>query len=310
MKRKPQFKCFLEWIGTTMTYCSLAILLTSCVEEPIIDDPVGDPPSYAALEKQIRSENDWRAVFTWDQYTQLMTVLSDKKFLVLPLNEMRSVFDSTVVVVGLRHDIDIHPFKALEMADIEKQFSFRATYFVLATAEYYGTIGGNTVIRRPEMDDVYKLLYKKGAEIGIHNDLLTLMILYNFNILEFTRDEISHYASLGIPVYGTAAHGSQVARDILVSNYEIFSDFSARDSVTYNGHKYPVGKISLKDCGLVYEAYHISYYHYYSESSGKWNDNNGFTGILEKLKASKPGDRIQILTHPCWWGKKTTKDSK
>lgn len=304
MKRKPKFVRFLEWIKMAMTYSAMSLLLTSCVEEPVINDPVDETTSYAALEKQIRSENDFRAVFTWDQYKQLMTVLSDKKFLVLPLNEMRSVFDSTVIVVGLRHDIDIHPFKALEMADIEKQFSFRATYFVLATAEYYGTISGTTVIRHPEMDDVYKLLYKKGAEIGIHNDLLTLLILYNFNILEFTRGEISHYESLGIPVYGTAAHGSQIPRDLQVSNFEIFSDFAARDSVTYNGHQYPVGKISLKDCGLIYEAYHISYYHYYSESGGKWNDDFGFSGILQKLKESKPGDRIEILTHPVWWGKK------
>ena len=293
-----------------MIYGSMVILFSSCIKEAESDNPADKNSPYADLEKQIRSENDYRAVFTWDQYTQLMTVLSDKKFLVLPLNEMRSFFDSTIVIVGLRHDIDIHPFKALEMADIEKKFSFRATYFVLATAEYYGTVSGSTIIRNPGMDYVYKELFQKGAEIGIHNDMLTLMILYNINPLEFTRGEISHYASLGIPVYGTAAHGSQIARDLVVSNFEIFSDFAARDSVTYNGHKYPVGKFSLKDCGLVYEAYHISYYHYYSESGGKWNDNNGFNGILETLKASKPGDRIQILTHPVWWGKKTTKDSK
>jgi hypothetical protein len=129
------------------------------------------------------------------------------------------------------------------------------------------------------------------------------MITYNCNPLIFTLEEINHYASLGIPVYGTAAHGSEIAKELKVSNFEMFSDFAARDSVTYNGQKYPVGKYSLKDCGLEYEAYHISYSHYYSESGGKWNDPNGFSGILDKLKASKRGDRIQILTHPVWWGK-------
>jgi hypothetical protein len=217
---------------------------------------------------------------------------------------MRTVFDTTVVVVGLRHDIDVHPFKALEMADIEKHYAFRATYFVLATAEYYGTVIDSKIVRRPEMDYVYKELYSKGAEIGIHNDLLTLMITYHYDPLTFTLEEISHYASLGIPVYGTAAHGSKIAKDLLVSNYEMFSDFAARDSITYNGQRFSVGICSLKDCGLEYEAYHISYYHYYSESAGKWNDTNGFTGILDKIKSSKPGDRIQILTHPDWWGKK------
>jgi hypothetical protein len=109
---------------------------------------------------------------------------------------------------------------------------------------------------------------------------------------------------LGIPVYGSAAHGSPIAKELKISNFEMFSDFSARDSVTYNGIKYPVGKYSLNDCGLEYEAYHILYYQYYSESGGKWNDPKGFAGVLDKLKASKPGDRIEILTHPCWWGMK------
>ena len=304
MKLKPRHTWFQSWTRKTVMIFSLTLLLYSCVEEPVIDEPVKDPPPYAALEKKIRDENDYRAIYTWDQYKQLMDVLSDKKFVVLPLNEMRRVFDSTVIVVGLRHDIDVHPFKALEMADIEKQYTFRATYFVLATAEYYGTINNSEAVRYPEMDYLYKELYDKGAEIGIHNDLLTLMIIFNCDPKIFTLEEISHYASLGIPVYGTAAHGSQIPKDLLVSNYEMFSDFAARDSVTYKGHKYPVGKYSLKDCGLEYEAYHISYYHYYSESAGKWNDPNGFTGILEKLKSSKPGDRIEILTHPVWWGKK------
>jgi hypothetical protein len=299
---------FSKWLSfqpkIILIISSLLLFLSSCVKEPVIDDITNSNKPYAALEQQIREENDWRAVFTWDQYKQLMDVLSDKKFLVLPLNEMRRTFDSTVVVVGLRHDIDVHPFKALQMADIEKQHGFRVTYFVLATAEYYGTIVNSKVVRHPEMDYVYKELYEKGMEIGIHNDLFTLMILYNYDPKLFTLEEINHYASLDIPVYGSAAHGSQIPKDIKVSNYEIFSDFAARDSISYQGSKYPVGKYSLKECGLEYEAYHISYYHYYSESGGAWNDNDGFTGVLDKLKASKPGDRIQILTHPDWWGKK------
>jgi hypothetical protein len=304
MKLKPLTKWLPYRPKIISIIFSLLLFFSSCVEEPVIDDTADKVKPYAALEQKIRNENDWRAVFTWDQYKQLMDVLSNKKFLVLPLNEMRRVFDSTVVVVGLRHDLDAHPFKALEMEDIEKQYGFRVTYFVLATAEYYGTIVNSKIVRRPEMDYVYKELYDKGAEIGIHNDLLTLMIDYNYDPMLFTLDEINHYASLGIPVYGTAAHGSQIPRQILVSNYEIFSDFAARDSISYDGCKYPVGKYSLKECGLEYEAYHISYYHYYSESGGKWNDNDGFTGVLAKLKASKPGDRIQILTHPEWWGSK------
>jgi hypothetical protein len=303
MAIKPLNRWSDDPVRMVILFLTFTLLFTTCIEDTNIND---HPEPYAALEKHIRAENDWRAAFTWAQYSELMTVLSDKKFLVLPLNEMRNAFDSSLVVVGLRHDIDINPFKALEMSDIEKLFNLRATYFVLATAEYYGTVENNSIIRRPEMDYVYKELFENGAEIGIHNDLLYLLIYFNINPKIFTLDEISHYATLNIPVYGSASHGSQIARDLNVLNFEIFSNFAIRDSVTYNGVKYPVGQYSLKDCGLEYEAYHIMYDQYYSESGGKWNDPNDFIGILDKLKASKPGDRIEILTHPCWWGKKAS----
>jgi hypothetical protein len=297
-----------EQTKKALMYFSATILLCSCVEEPVIDDPVVDPPPpYASLEKQIRSENDWKAVFTWDQYTKILTTLSDKKFLVLPINEMRSVYDSSIVVVGLRHDIDMNPFKALEMADIEKKFNFRSTYYVLATADYYGTIKGGALTRYPEMDYLYKELFDKGEEIGIHNDLLTVMIIDRMDPLKFMKEEVSHYASIGIPVFGTAAHGSPIARELVVSNFEMFKSFATKDSVTYQEKKYPIGFLTLKECGLDYEAYHVPYNIYLSEAGGKWNDPHGLDGILATLKESKPGDRIVILAHPDWWGKKAEK---
>jgi hypothetical protein len=274
--------------------------ISSCTEQFTRESP------YASLEKRIRSENDWRALFTWNQYRQLMEVLSDAKFHVMTIDEMRDTFDSTSVIVGLRHDIDIHPFKALEMADIEKHFNFHAAYFVLATAEYYGTLSDSGVVRYPEMDNVYRELQEKGAEIGIHNDLLTIMIQYHLDPFKFNKDEIDHYKSIGIQIIGSASHGSPIAKESGAINYEMFSDFARKDSVTYMGTKYPLGQHSLNEYGFEYEAYHIPFNLYFSESGGTWKDPNGFNGVLEKIRGSKPGDRIQILTHPVWWGKEVT----
>jgi hypothetical protein len=282
---------FLIFIGV------LALGISSCTEQFVRESP------YAALEKRIRSENDWRANFTWADYRRLMDVLSDKKFHVMTIEDFRTNFDTTVVMVGLRHDIDVHPFKALEMAEIESHYNFRATYYVLATAEYYGVLSGSGVKRYPEMDFVYNELQDKGAEIGIHNDLLTIMIKYNLDPLKFNLDEINHYDSIGIHIVGSASHGSEVAKELGISNYEMFSDFAHNDSVTYRGTKFPIGQHSLKEYGYDYEAYHIPFNIYFSESGGVWRDPKGFEGVIEKLKASKPGDRIQILTHPVWWGK-------
>jgi len=215
---------------------------------------------------------------------------------------MSNTFSESKVVVGLRHDIDMNPFKALEMAVIERDFGFRTTYFVLPTADYYGYLYRTGLNRNEGLDSIIRDLYDTGTEIGMHNDMLTAMIDFGFDPFSFNGNELAFIRSLGIPVSGTASHGSPIAR-LTVPNYQIFSDFAKSVSVVYNGNEYPIGKYSLADYGYEYEAYFLDFDFYYSESGGKWNDVNGFSGILEQLAGSLPGTRIQILTHPDWWGK-------
>jgi len=278
----------------------LVFFLSSFSEkETVYDNPI---PIYATTESIIRNKYDSYAVFTWTQYTELLTKLSQEKFVVLPLNEMRNTYDNSKVVVGLRHDVDLNPFKALEMAKIDNLYRIRSTFYFLPTAEYYGTISNSTIVRSPGIENLFKEIHDTGAEIGIHNDLLTIMIVYGLNPFEFNRQEIAFYKSLRIKIYGTAAHGSPLAKKT-VPNYQIFSDYAKSNSLQYQEKKYPLGQHSLKDYGFKYEAYAINYGIYYSESGGKWNDPEGLTGILKKLDSSKPGDRIQILVHPDWWGK-------
>jgi hypothetical protein len=257
----------------------------------------------SGTEKAIRNRYDSYAVFSWSHYTELLEKLSMEKFKVLPLNEMRKTFDNSKVLVGLRHDVDFNPFKAIEMAELEKVYGIRSTFYFLATAEYYGHFSNSTFFRSTGIGYLFKEIQKTGAEIGIHNDLLTIMIEYGVDPFLFNREELAFYKSLKIKIQGTAAHGSPLAKKT-IPNYQIFSDFAKSDSVLYQGNKYPLGKHSLKDYGFRYEAYSINYGIYLSESGGKWNDPEGFTGILKKLESSKPGDRIQILVHPDWWGKK------
>jgi hypothetical protein len=256
----------------------------------------------SGLEKTIRGKYDACTVFTWLQYTKLLDKLSQGKFEVLPLNEMRSRFDDTKVIVGLRHDIDFNPFKALEMAKIEEIYGIRSTFYFLATAEYYGHFNKNTLIRSPEMGKLLKEICKTGAEIGIHNDLLSIIIDHKLNPYLFNRDELEYYKSLKIPIFGTASHGSPLSKKT-IPNYQVFSDFATSNVVEFNGTKYPIWQHSLKDYGFQYEAYHIPYTLYLTDTGGMWNDWEGFNGILKKLESSKPGDRIQILVHPDWWGR-------
>jgi hypothetical protein len=274
----------------------------SSIYQKNIDYDIPLPP-YSEIEKSIRAKYDSHAVFTWAQCTELLKKLSQDKFVVLQLNEMRNTFDESKVVVGLRHDVDWNPFKALEMAQIEKGYGIHSTYYFLATAEYYDQFKNSTMVRSTSIEYLYKEIYKTGAEIGIHNDLITIMIEYELNPYLFNKEELAFYKSLKIKIYGTASHGSPLGKKTKVPNYQIFSDFAKSDSVQYQGKKYPLGEHSLRDYGFKYEAYFINFGIYFSDSGGKWNDAEGFAGILKKLDSSKAGDRIQIIVHPDWCGK-------
>jgi hypothetical protein len=288
-------------IFPVLTSIVLMFLCSSFIRRDTDNSKV--PLLNSGTEKAIRNKYDSYAVFTWTQYTELLEKLSQEKFKVLPLNEMRKTSDNSKVVVGLRHDVDFNPFKALEMAELEKLYDIRSTFYFLATAEYYGHFSNSTFFRSTGIGDLFKEIEKTGAEIGIHNDLITIMIEYGLDPFLFNREELEFYKSLKIKIQGTASHGFPITKKT-IPNYQIFSDFAKSDSVLYQGKKYPLGKHSLKDYGFRYETYSINYNIYLSESGGKWNDPEGFQGIIKKLDSAKPGDRIQILVHPDWWGKK------
>jgi len=279
---------------TTIMFC---VYLQSCKKEE-----TNDGKSFELLKTVITEKYINHASYSWDQYKELLTELSNEKYVVLPMYLMKDFYDSTKVVVGMRHDVDVHIFKALEMAEIEYLYGIRSTYYILGTAYYYGSFSNGLMVRNKCMGDMYLRINFLGHEIGIHNDLLTVMIQYKNDPFLFNQEELDYYKSLGIIVYGTASHGSQIARET-VANYQIFSDFATKSQIQYNGREYPIAQHSLSEYGYTYEAYFVDYDKYYSDAGGDWNFEGDFEGVLNSLHNSKPGDRIQILTHPVWWGK-------
>ena len=275
----------------------LIILFTNCQLFLL-----GDNPSLKELEQYIRRFQDSRATHTYDQYEELLSELTDERYIVLPIYEMIDTINDSKIIVGMRHDVDCHPFKALEIAELENTYGLRSTYYFLATASYYGKFTDIDIERFACMEEVYQEIYNLGNEVGIHNDLLTVMIEENIEPYDFNWNEILFYSGLGVEIEGTSAHGSNIA-NIIGSNYQIFSDFADSAYVEYGGKKYEIGKYSLSEFGFKYAASFINYTKYYSESGGEWNVEGGLGQLIIKLKSSNSGDRIQILTHPVWWGK-------
>ena len=278
------------------------VIISGCdsKENVNIENPTQDSPTREELEDYIREKFDGKGIYEMSKYEDLLKEISKEKYAVLPINEFRKHFDSSKVVIGMRHDIDHHPFKALEFAALEQSYGIRSTYYVLATGEYYGVFNDTGVVRYDCMNDVYKELYDAGHEIGVHNDLLSIMVLKNLDPFQFNKNELDFYKQLEIPIYGTVAHGSELARELNISNHQFFSDFARVPGFEYNGKEYKLGQYSLSECGYEYDADYVDFDNLYHDSGGNWNIGS-YEKFMEAIKSSKEGDRIEILIHPTWW---------
>ena len=260
-------------------------------------------------QRLIRTEPDTN--FTWEKYAAFLKKVSDtSKYIVLPLNEFRQTLDSKKIVIGLRHDIDVDLNVAFQFSDIEYKLGFRSTYFVLHTAPYYLANPGNMAVHSESIIPILKIMQNvRHFEIGWHNDLVTLQLIYNINPVTFLHNELNWLRSNGINVVGTASHGSNYCKIYHYLNYYFFEEctlpivpnFPNNITVPIGGKNVAITKGKLSDFGLQYEAYFLNDNGRFSDatvaSGVRWN-----IGMLD-LSQLKPGDRIIILLHPIHWHK-------
>jgi hypothetical protein len=264
----------------------------------------------SALKKNILSaEPDTN--FTWEKYASFLNQVSDtNKYIVLPLNEFRQTFNSKKIVIGLRHDVDNDLNVAYKFSEIESNLNFRSTYFILHSAPYYLANSNNMEIHNEEILPILKSMQdERHFEIGWHNDLVTLQLIYNINPVTFLHNELYWLRANGINIFGTAAHGSNYCKTLHYMNFYFFEECTFpvvpnrenNISVPKDGKSIQLIKGKLSDFDLQYEAYFLNNNKAYSDAvitNGiRWN-----IGMLN-LHELQPGDRAIILLHPIHWHK-------
>ncbi len=249
--------------------------------------------------------------FTWQKYASFLKKISDtSKYVVLPLNEFRQTINSKKIVIGLRHDVDVDLNVAYEFSKIESNLGFRSTYFILHSAPYYLADQNNMAVHSDRIIPILKKMQnEKHFEIGWHNDLVTLQVIYNIDPVVFLHNELNWLRSNGLTIVGTAAHGSGYCKTYHYMNFYFFQECSypilvGRENnitVPKDGNMIKIKKAHLSDFGLEYEAYFLNNNKAYSDAviteGVRWN-----IGMLD-LSQLKPGDRIIILLHPIHWHK-------
>ncbi len=241
--------------------------------------------------------------FVYREYEAFLDRLADRdRFRVVPLRELAAA-PRDRVLIGLRHDVDERLDAALELARLEHERGFRATYFVLHTAPYY---------TRPGFAEVARTIQNVLAhEIGFHHDLLTVLA-EGGDPARCLRDELTRLRATGLDVSGIAAHGSRWCHVLGASGEYLFAGHPGRrpgldnvDEVEVDGRTIVLPKLELDEFGLAYEANRLPFDGFdhdarFDARGRRWHPSDA------ELDSLRPGDAVVFLVHPCYWDTSAT----
>jgi len=247
--------------------------------------------------------------FTYKKYMDFLEKVSDtSKFIVVPINQFRQTFDKNKVIIGLRHDVDLDLNIASQLSTVENNIGFRSSYYILHTAPYYLADKNNMAAHNDSIIPTLKTMQNEfHHEIGWHNDLITLQLVYKIDPIAYFHKELNWLRGNGLKIYGTASHGSNYCYTYKYLNYYFFEEcknpkvgqFVNNDTVWVDKELIKLKHAHLKDFQLDYEAYFLNNNKYLSDAQfinqERWNP-----GRLN-INDLKPGDRVIVLTHPIYY---------
>lgn len=210
----------------------------------------------------------WAEDFSYDYYRTLLRTLRTA-FELRTLSEYRPERSPDERVAFVRHDVDVCLERAVEMAELEYELGVQATYMVLPDTPLYDL---------EEERDLVHLIHEFGHEIALHCDL------------------------------DSGADGP-VDEDGLTPDERRRVDAARRyleelgiDPVASVSFHRPFERVleGPRTIGGMTNAYNPDLLAaYLSDSSGRWREGDPLESIV-----GADVDRLQVLTHPVWWGER------
>jgi len=274
-------------------------------EEELIFD---EPDRSIQITKDIIINNGVKiknSIFNYLTYDDFLNYLSKSDhFLIVKLKDFKNTTSTDKVVLALRHDIDDNINASVKFAYRENKCGICATYFVLHTAKYYGEMVGPNFVRN---DNIIYYLKKMqdtfGHEIGFHNDLVTLQLIYGLDSKEYLKSELAYLRGNGINIVGTAYHGSPYCYIYKYYNAYFWKEYPDNgwnyEYITKGYKTIKIEKDSLVNYNFTYEGGLLDQDYFFADSDFKngkrWNMN------MVNLDTIKPGKKVIILLHPEHW---------
>ena len=255
----------------------------------------------------IKAEKDTN--FSYKKYMDFLEKLSDTtKFIVVPIDQFSKTIDRKKIIIGLRHDVDLDLDIAFKLSMVENNIGFRSSYYILHTAPYYLADKNNMAVHNDLIIPTLQTMQNEfNHEIGWHNDLVTLQLVYKIDPVSYFHGELNWLRKNGLNINGTASHGSSYCYTYKYLNYYFFQEcmhpkvgkFVNNDTVWIDNTMINLKHSRLRDFKLEYEAYFLNNNKYFSDAQfinhERWHPGNLDVSTLV------PGDRVIILTHPIYY---------
>lgn len=243
-----------------------------------------------------------RAPFQPQDLAELDDRLLDRALAVVTMAEVHAGIRNHQVV-GLRHDVDNVIEPAVRFAEWEAERGYRSTYYILHTAPYWQ----DKLLLQMSLERICEL----GHEIGIHNNAVAASLVEGRAPEYILSDAVEELRGYGFVIRGTVAHGDSRcyadASKLRFVNDEMFRE-CPRPTIGHPNREiggYQLGRVSLDDFDLAYDANWVGTRSYLSDSGGVWSQP-GFDQTAAGFPF--PDRQLHMLVHPDWWGDAFTRE--
>jgi len=247
-------------------------------------------------------------VFNYITYDKFLNHLSSSdRFLIVQQKDLEKTTSKDKIIISIRHDVDDNINSAVRFAYLEKKHGIKSTYFILHSAKYYGDTGVNYFKRDENIIYFMKKIQDSfGQEIGFHNDLVTLQVVYNLDSKKFLKNELEWLRSNDISILGSAYHGSEYCDIYHYVNAYFWTEYTTGGGAFYNFENVPkdgqlihIEKDSYLNYNLEYESGLLKTDYFFADCF--WPDGKRWNMGMVNFDTIQPGKKVVILLHPQHW---------
>lgn len=163
----------------------------------------------------------------------------------------------------LRHDVDLSPFRARKMAELETELGIHSTYFFMVASPMYNVFNATT---RETIADIADM----GHDVGLH----------------FSTHQ--YWAADAIPDDDT------VAKRVLADRDALSAVADPIETVSFHIPPDPVLRRSFERFPSTYEPRFFTDIGYIADSDQRWRS--------DPPRVEQFDERVQLLVHPGLWG--------